>query len=83
MNQPVLMPVHSLAAAVLAPLGLLGLLALLALLAPAALGLLAPLGLLALLAPAVLEAPDCGCLRGSTVRDPYRIWERLGPLFCK
>jgi hypothetical protein len=54
MNQPVLMPVHSLAAAVLG-----------------------------LLAPAVLEAPDCGCLRGSTIRDPYRIWERLGPLFCK
>ena len=44
MYQPVLMPVHSSAAAALAPLARPG--------------------------PAVLEAPD-------------RIWERLGPLFCK
>jgi hypothetical protein len=71
MNQPVLMPVHLLASAVLGllvPLALLGPLALLVPLARAALGLLVPLGLLdllvllgllvllVLLAPAVLVA---------------------------
>jgi hypothetical protein len=30
-----------------------------------------------------LLASDRGCLRGSTVRDPNKIWERLEALFCE
>jgi hypothetical protein len=35
-----------------------------------------------IVAPRLL-ATDWGCLRGSTVRDPNKIWERLEPFFCE
>jgi hypothetical protein len=28
-------------------------------------------------------AGDCGCLKRSTVREPYRIWVGLEPLFVR
>jgi hypothetical protein len=28
-------------------------------------------------------ASDCGCRRGSTVRDPNKIWDRLEPRLCE
>jgi len=31
----------------------------------------------------LLLGSDCGCLRGSTVRDPNKIWGLLWPLFCE